>query len=135
MFGPLGAYLAEEQRHQMAEIARRLKLLRAVRLRARTAGRSVIVTDDGIATGSTMIAALMETRAQGPYELIVAVPVASRDRLEEVRKWCDEVVYLLTPEDFQAVGQFYKDFTQVEDEEAVRLLREAAQGPVSVGGR
>jgi predicted phosphoribosyltransferase len=83
----------------------------------------VIVTDDGIATGSTMIAALQVIMAQEPREVIVAVPVASPDRLAEVRGWCDHVVCLLTPEEFWAVGQFYADFRQVEDEEVVELLR------------
>jgi hypothetical protein len=125
-------YLAEERRHQLAEIARRRKLFRAARPQARIEGRSVIVTDDGIATGSTMIAALQAIKGQNPRELIVAVPVASPDRLEEVHHWCDEVVCLLTPTEFWAVGQFYLDFTQVEDEEVVRLLRASspASGPL-----
>jgi predicted phosphoribosyltransferase len=122
-------YLAEERRHQLAEIARRRELFRAARPPARIAGRSVIVTDDGIATGSTMIAALQAVKAQKPSELIVAVPVASPDRLEGVRRWCDDVVCLLAPKMFWAVGQFYADFAQVEDEEAVRLLREFAAAP------
>lgn len=117
-------YLIEERRHQLAEIARRTRLFRAARPQANVMGRSVIVTDDGIATGSTMIAALRAVRAQKPRELIVAVPVASPERLEEVRQLCDDVVCLLSPEDFWAVGQFYEDFAQVEDEEAVRLLRD-----------
>jgi predicted phosphoribosyltransferase len=117
-------YLTAESRHQLAEIARRRKLFRAVRPRAPVAGRSVIVTDDGIATGATMIAALQTVRAQDPRELIVAVPVASPDRLEQVRRWCDDVVCLLSPEEFWAIGQFYLDFTQVEDGEALQLLRE-----------
>jgi predicted phosphoribosyltransferase len=74
-------YLAEERRYQLAEIARRKKLFRAVRPQASLAGRSVIVTDDGIATGSTMIAALQAVKTQKPREVIVAVPVASPDRL------------------------------------------------------
>ena len=118
------AYLAEERRHQVGEIARRQKLFRAVRPQAPIEGRSVIVTDDGIATGSTMIAALQTVQTQHPRELIVAVPVASPDRLEEVRRWCDDVVCLLRPHDFWAIGQFYEDFTQVEDEQALQLLRE-----------
>jgi predicted phosphoribosyltransferase len=88
----------------------------------------VIVTDDGIATGSTMIAALQAVKAQNPREVIVAVPVASPERLEEVRRSCDEAVCLLSPEDFWAIGRFYEDFGQVEDEEVVRLLREFAPG-------
>jgi predicted phosphoribosyltransferase len=117
-------YLTAERRHQLAEIARRRKLFRAVRPQAPVAGRSVIVTDDGIATGATMIAALQTVRAQGPRELIAAVPVASPDRLEQVRRWCGDVVCLLCPEGFWAIGQFYLDFTQVEDGEILRLLRE-----------
>jgi predicted phosphoribosyltransferase len=122
----IGNYLVRERRLQHAEIARRKKLFRDVCPQAPITGRSVIVTDDGIATGSTMIAALPTVRTQNPRELIVAVPVASPDRLEEVRRWCDDVVCLLTPERFGAIGQFYKDFTQVEDEEVVQLLREFA---------
>jgi len=119
-------YLAEERGHQLTEIARRKKLFRTVRPQAPVAGRSVIVTDDGIATGSTMIAALQAVKTQNPHEVIVAVPVASPDRLEEVRRWCDDVICLLAPEEFWAIGQFYADFSQVEDEEVVQLLREFA---------
>lgn len=118
-------YLEEEKQHQLREIARRKKLFRAVRPLAPIAGRSVIVTDDGIATGSTMIAALQAVRAQHPHELIMAVPVAPPDRLEAMRELCDEVVCLLAPEDFRAVGQFYRDFDTVEDEEVVQMLAEA----------
>ena len=121
-------YLADERRHQLGEIARRKKLFRGVRPQASVAGRSVIVTDDGIATGSTMIAALQAVKAQNPREVIVAVPVASPDRLEEVRRWCDDVVCLLSPEEFWAIGQFYADFSQVEDEQAIELLRSFARG-------
>jgi predicted phosphoribosyltransferase len=120
----LDDYLVSECRHQMAEIARRKKLFRQVKPPARIAGRSVILTDDGIATGSTMIAALQTVKSQKPNEIIVAVPVASSDRLKEVSKLCDETVCLLVPEDFMSVGQFYRDFTQVEDREAIRLLQE-----------
>jgi predicted phosphoribosyltransferase len=130
MICPNEAYVAEERRHQLAEIARRKKLFRSVRPAATIADRSVIVTDDGIATGSTMIAALQTIRAQGPHELIVAVPVAPTDRLAEIRRWCNDVVCLHTPEVFWAIGQFYEDFTQVEDEQALALLRS-----VGCGGR
>jgi predicted phosphoribosyltransferase len=122
-------YLAEERQNQLAEIARRRKLFRPARPQARIADRSVIVTDDGIATGATMIAALQAVKAQGPRELIVAVPVASPDRLMEIRDLCDDVVCLLCPEEFWAVGQFYEGFTPVEDVDVVQLLRPSA--PVS----
>lgn len=115
-------YLNQERRHQLDEIVRGQRLFRDIRPPASVVGRSVIVTDDGIATGSTMIAALQVILAQEPREVIVAVPVASADRLADIRGWCDDVVCLLTPEDFWAVGQFYADFRQVEDEEVVELL-------------
>jgi predicted phosphoribosyltransferase len=121
--------LAEERKRQLAEIARRRKLFRRVRPQAPMMDRSVIVTDDGIATGATMIAALQVVKAQRPSEVIVAVPVASPDRLAEVRRWCDDVVCLLTPESFWAIDQFYEDFTQVEDKQVVALLREFAPAP------
>lgn len=116
-------YVARERAHQLSEIARRKELFRAVRPPAPLAGRSVIVTDDGIATGATMSAALQVARAQDPHELIVAVPVASPDRLEEIRRRCDEVICLLAPRSFWAISQFYKDFSPVEDHEALELLR------------
>jgi predicted phosphoribosyltransferase len=117
-------YLQEETRRQLAEIEERKKLFRGVRPPAAIAGRTVIVTDDGIATGSTMIAALQAVRGEHPRELIVAAPVAAPDRLAEVRRYADDAVCLLHPDDFHAVGQFYHRFAAVEDEEALRLLRE-----------
>jgi predicted phosphoribosyltransferase len=125
-------YLTEERAHQMAEVERRKKLFRAVRPAAPVRGRSVIVTDDGIATGSTMMAALHVLKGQDPREVIVAVPVASPDRLEPLREWCDRIVCLLSPATFWAIGQFYEDFTQVEDSEVLELLR--ASAPVNSGG-
>jgi predicted phosphoribosyltransferase len=119
------AYLAEERQHQLAEIARRKKLFRAIRPHADITGRSVIVTDDGIATGSTMIAALQAVRAQRPHELIMAVPVAAPERFEQISPLCDEAVCLLLPDEFYAVGQFYEDFEATEDDEVVQLLRES----------
>jgi predicted phosphoribosyltransferase len=121
--GVLEDYLAEERRLQLAEIERRKRLFRSVRPAAPVTGRSVTVTDDGIATGSTMIAGLMALRAQQPHELIVAVPVASPDRLREVQEGCDEVICLLKPRLFWAIGQFYADFGQIDDREVIELLR------------
>jgi predicted phosphoribosyltransferase len=126
-------YLEAERHHQLVEIGRRKHLVRGVRPAARIAGRSVIVTDDGIATGSTMTAALQTVRGKGPRELIVAVPVASQDRLAEVRRWCDDAVCLLAPADFWAVGQFYQDFSPVEDEGVLRILHESLT-PGNTGG-
>lgn len=125
------AYIEKERRHQVGEIERRRALFRRVRPQASLQGRSVILTDDGIATGATMIAALHVVRAQQPYEVIVAVPVASPDRLEVIRGLCDRVVCLHAPDDFQAVGQFYREFETVEDEDVVRMLKEAPARPIA----
>lgn len=126
MTGATDEYLAEERRRQLDEIARRRELVRTVRPRARLKDRSVIVTDDGIATGSTMIAALDVIRGQEPREVIVAVPVAPPDGLEEIRRRCDRLICLLAPPDFYAIGQFYQEFEQVDDEQVIALLRELA---------
>jgi predicted phosphoribosyltransferase len=119
-------YLERERLQQMEEIRRRHDLFRAARPPARIEGRTVIVTDDGIATGSTMIAALHVVRHQNPHELIVAVPVAPPERLDFIRKHCDRLICLHAPVDFWAVGQFYENFEQVEDEQVVELLQEFA---------
>jgi putative phosphoribosyl transferase len=118
-------YLREERERQVAEIRRRSGLIRAAKPAASVNGRSVILTDDGIATGSTMLAALHVLRAQRPLEVIVAVPVAPGDTLEKIRPLCNRIECLLTPADFGAIGQFYENFDQVEDDEVVRLLRES----------
>jgi putative phosphoribosyl transferase len=122
-------YLAEERKDELSEIARRRALFRRVRPPARVAGRSVIVTDDGIATGSTMLAAVQVIRAQNPREIIIAVPVAPPGQLKELRRLGDEVICLLEPEDFWAISQFYEEFPQVEDEQVVQLLQESLAAP------
>ena len=118
------AYIEAERQRQLAEIARRRTMFRAVRPQAPLAGRTVILTDDGIATGATMIAALHWVRNAGAKEIVVAVPVGSPDRLDVIRPLCDRLVCLLEPEAFWAIGQFYRDFEQVEDSRVVELLRD-----------
>jgi putative phosphoribosyl transferase len=125
--GATAEYLDHERRRRLAEIEDVKRLFRAVRPQAPVAGRSVIITDDGIATGSTMIAAIHTVRAGGAAEIIVAVPVAPVDRLAQIRGLCDRVVCLHEPEVFWAIGQFYNVFDQVSDERAVELLRESAR--------
>jgi predicted phosphoribosyltransferase len=92
--------------------------------------RIAIVVDDGLATGETMLAALHAVRAREPRRLICAVPVAAADALDKIRPHSDEVICLQTPGFFYAVGQFYRNFRQVGDEEVVALLRDAAASRV-----
>jgi len=117
------AYLEREAADQLDELRRRRKLFSAGRAAHDPAGRIVIVTDDGLATGATMLAALRVLRAHQPARLVVAVPVAPPDTLAKVAALADETVCLDAPEWFMAVGQFYGDFGQVEDAEVVELLR------------
>jgi predicted phosphoribosyltransferase len=117
-------FIEAERNRQMQEMERRRAMFRAVRPQARIAGRTVIVTDDGIATGATMIAALHTVRAAGAREIIVAVPVGAPDRIDAIRPLCDRVVCLQEPEAFWAIGQFYRDFEQVDDERVLELLRD-----------
>jgi predicted phosphoribosyltransferase len=118
------AGIEAERQRQVAEIARRRTMIRTVRPQADLKGRSVILTDDGIATGATMIAALHTVRAATPDEIIVAVPVGAPSRIAAIRPLCDRVVCLQEPEAFWAVGQFFRTFEQVEDERVVELLRD-----------
>ena len=118
------AYIEAERQRQIQEIARRREMYRKVRPQAAIAGRTVILTDDGIATGATMIAALHTVRAADARQIIVAVPVASPDRLAAIRPQCDRIICLLEPDTFWAIGEFYRSFEQVEDERVVELLRD-----------
>ncbi|MBM3470460.1 MAG: phosphoribosyltransferase [Armatimonadetes bacterium] len=125
--GVSAAYLEQETEAQRAEIARRVKAYRGGRSLPSLAGRTVIVLDDGIATGATLIAALRAVRAMAPGHLVAAVPVAPPESVARMAREADEVVCLSAPDFFQAVGQFYEDFTQVEDAEVVALLSQGQQ--------
>ncbi|HVJ02400.1 MAG TPA: phosphoribosyltransferase [Sphingomonas sp.] len=115
-------YVKEELRRQLGEIDRRRQAYMGDRDPIPSAGRTVIVVDDGIATGGTVKAALRGVRKAGPAHLVLAVPVAPADTIADLHKECDELVCLRTPEVFYAVGAHYADFTQTEDDEVVTLL-------------
>jgi len=87
-------------------------------------GKTAVLVDDGVATGSTMIMAIMVVRGMGARRVAVAVPVAPPDSVRRLEEVADEVVFLLQPEGFMAIGQFYRDFQQVPTQEARRLLEE-----------
>jgi putative phosphoribosyl transferase len=113
-------------RAEQAELQRRERLYRGDRPAPPVEGRTVILVDDGLATGSTMRAAVRALRLQSPARLVVAVPVAAEDTCVALRSEADEVVCARTPEPFRAVGLWYDDFSQTGDDE-VRDLLEAAR--------
>jgi predicted phosphoribosyltransferase len=118
--------LAAIERRERAEVARRAALFRAGRESVPLAGRTVIVVDDGIATGATTRAACQVVRAAGATRVVLAVPVAPAESLAELAAAVDEVVCLLAPPGFNAVGEWYEDFTQTSDAEVIALLARAA---------
>lgn len=120
-------YLREEIAFQVEEIRRRVQLYRGDRPQPDLTGHAAIVVDDGIATGSTMIAALRAVRAMRPEATVAAVPVAPPEGCDNLRHEADDVVCLYAPMMFYAVGQFYEDFSQTSDEEAIALLRRREQ--------
>lgn len=115
-------YWESETKAQMATLARRRREYTPQRPPLSPAGRVVIVVDDGLATGSTMIAALTAVRAQGPIRLIAATAVAPPETAERLKDFADEVVCLERPPHFQSVGQFFDDFSQVDDGEVMEIL-------------
>ena len=122
--GADAAYIEREKQSQLEVLRKRRREYTAARPPLDPAARIVIVVDDGLATGATMITALHALRARKPARLICAVPVAPPDTLRKVEKLADEVVCLEVPDYFMAVGQFYLEFPQVEDGEVIALLRD-----------
>ena len=120
-------YLEREIAVQEAETVRRLRAYRAGRSPIDLRGRTVIVADDGVATGGTAAAALRWARAQGAERVVLAVPVAPPQTMERLRSEADDVVALATPEPFFAVGEWYRTFDQTSDEEVVAALARAAE--------
>jgi len=118
-------YIEEETKRQALEIERRAAAFRKVLPKAVLKGKTVIISDDGLATGATMQASCWAARREKPAKLIVAVPVASGEAVERIAGSCDEIIVCRLPYLFGAVGQFYSDFGQVSDEEVVGILTRA----------
>lgn len=115
-------YIEAEKEHQLAVLRERRAMYTPTRPAIEPSGRTVIVVDDGTATGSTMTAALRALRAKGPGMLVGAVAVASPPAAQMICHECDATVCLMSPEDFFAVGQFFHDFEQVSDQQVIDTL-------------
>ncbi len=122
---PSREYVQRELDRQIAELERRRRAYIGDREKPQIAGRTVIIVDDGVATGSTIMAALRGARRNNPHKLILAVPVAPPDVVRQLGHLCDEIVVLATPDPFYAVGNHYRDFRQVDDQEVIDLLAAA----------
>ena len=119
-------------RREERELVRREEAYRGNRPRLDVKDLTVILVDDGLATGATMRAAVTALRRQGPKRIVVAVPTAAPDTCDEFRAEVDEILCAMTPTPFYAVGAWYEDFSQTTDEEVQQLLKEARR--VEKGG-
>jgi putative phosphoribosyl transferase len=117
-------YLRREVARQMEEIRRRTEAYRGGRRAADLHGKVAVVVDDGVATGGTAVAALRWARGRGAKRVVLAVPVAPAEGVRRLRAEADDVIALIAPEHFFAVGQWFGDFPQVSDERVIRLLRD-----------
>jgi putative phosphoribosyl transferase len=117
------SFLEKEIEVEKLEIKRREKTYRQARKPLSLDNKTIILVDDGAATGATVIAAAREVWNNNPKRVIIALPVVAKDTLERIEKEADEVVYLEAPETFFSVGQFYEEFKAVSDEEVINCLR------------
>ncbi len=126
--------LATIERREAAEVERRAALYRSGQAGVRLAGHTVIVVDDGVATGATTRAACQVARASGAARIVLAVPVAPAESLPELAGSVDELVCLMAPAGFNAVGEWYENFAQTTDAEVIDLLGRAAASRRESGG-
>jgi putative phosphoribosyl transferase len=126
-YGISPAAIEATAREELAELERRERTYREGREPVDVKDRVVLLVDDGLATGSTMKAAVQAVRQRGPARIVVAVPVGAPQTCSGLQELADEVMCARTPEDFAAVGQWYADFEQTSDAEVRELLREAAE--------
>ena len=124
-YGVSRAFIQQEVNRQEEEIRRRVQLYRDGAPLPTMRDRPVLVVDDGVATGYTMLAALRAVKQQGAHPVVMATPVTPIGTLERLETECDNAVVLATPEPFYAVGLFYEDFAQVSDRDVIRLLKAA----------
>jgi putative phosphoribosyl transferase len=134
-FGITDRVIAAVAAQEQEELDRREKLYRDDRPSPTIRGRSIVLVDDGLATGSTMRAAALAIRVQNPEHLTVAVPVAPAETCAALRREVDEVICAVSPEPFFAVGNWYEDFSQTTDEEVHQLLERAGSFPEAASWR
>ena len=124
MLGVSSRYIEEEAAFQLDEIKRRMREYKGTDDFPKVRDRTVIIVDDGIATGFTLLAAIKSVKQQGADKVIVAVPVAPQDTVERLSKEVDEVICLEVPEEFYAVGMHYKNFPEVTDNEIAAIMND-----------
>jgi putative phosphoribosyl transferase len=132
--GVTSEQLASVERHARAELERQAELFRKGRPRLSLVGRTAVLVDDGVATGSSAVAACQVARAQGAARVVLAVPVGSPDAVPTLSRVADQVRCLYTPSWLGAIGQFYRNFSQISDGQVIELLRESASSPGGDGG-
>jgi predicted phosphoribosyltransferase len=116
-------YIASKRKILEKMVEERYKLYRGEKPKPKLYGKTVIIVDDGVATGSTILAAIHVIRKQNPKKIVIAVPVGSSEAMEMIKREADEVICISIPDNFFAIGQFYENFVQVEDKEAIGILK------------